>query len=125
METRINPNVAPYFDALQMIANGEDMWEDTCDETLKVFRNNFIFKFSALPTNTQFTKRGVKESGFVSLGRRGEVNRSILAIARGRYLPDALKIGRAEVQPKENVEKKKQLQGEKRTSVLMRQKITK
>ena len=54
-----------------MIASGEDMWEDACNETLKGFRNNYIFKFSALPTKTQFTELGVKESGFVSLGRRG------------------------------------------------------
>ena len=93
MATRRNQNVDVYSDAIKMIASGEDMWEDACNDTLKEFRNNYIFKFSALPTKTQFTELGVKESGFVSLGRRGETNRSVLDIAIGRYLPDALKLG--------------------------------
>ena len=57
------------------------------------FKKTYLLQFSPLPTNTQFTERGVKESGYVSLGRRMEKKRSILAMARGRVLPDALKKG--------------------------------
>jgi len=39
----------------------------------------------------------VKESGFVSLGWRAEANRTILVIARGKVLPEALKLGHIEL----------------------------
>ena len=35
MATRRNQNVAVYSDTIKMIASGEDMWEDACNETLK------------------------------------------------------------------------------------------
>ena len=49
----------------------------------------------------------MKESGFVLLGRRGETNRSVLAIARGKIIPDVLKKGHKEIQVE-------QLQGKKK-----------
>ena len=73
-----------------------------------------MHQYSSLPTNTQFTEIGVKESGVVSLGRRGETNRSILSISRGKLIPDALKKGREEIDVQ-------QLQGKKRTKVLLRE----
>ena len=39
----------------------------------------------------------MKESRFVSLGRRREANCTILAIARGRVLPEAVQTGREEL----------------------------
>ena len=47
----------------------------------------------------------------------GEKNRSILAIASGKILPETLNIGRKEA----SLENKRQLQGKTKTKVLMRQ----
>ena len=55
----------------------------------------YLEQYSAFPTNTQFVERGVKESGFVALGRRDEKNRTILALSRSKVLPKALALGRA------------------------------
>ena len=52
-----------------------------------------------MPSNTQFKERGVKKYGYVSLGRRYETNRSVLAIARGKTLKEALKRGQEVIQP--------------------------
>ena len=52
-----------------------------------------------MPSNTQFTERGVKESGYVSLGQRNETNRSILAIACGKTLKETIKKGQEEIEP--------------------------
>ena len=77
--------------ALTMIAlNGADIWDASQHQALIRFRNSFLHEFAALPTNTQFVERGVKESGFVSLGSRGETNRSILAIARSCLVSNSL-----------------------------------
>ena len=66
--------------------------------TVKIaFKNAYMPCFSALPTNTQFTERAVKESGYVSLGNRNEKQRSILAIACGKTLSEALEKGRKSV----------------------------
>jgi len=40
----------------------------------------------------------VKESGYVTLGRRNESNQSILAISRGTLLPEVLAVGRSEIE---------------------------
>ena len=37
-----------------------------------MFRNFYLLKFSTLPTDTQFTERGVKSPSFLLLGRRGQ-----------------------------------------------------
>ena len=101
--------------AIGLIANGQDIWQST-NATLRKFKTDYLHIYSALPTNTQFTERGVKESGLVSLGRRQESNRSILAMARGRIIPDALQKGREDLEDDENT---KQLQGKRKTKVLM------
>ena len=79
-----------------------------------------------MSSNTQFTERRVKESGYVSLGQRNETNRSVLAIARGKTLKKALKRGREEIQPLihagEPIQKKaKQIQGKMKCKVMMRE----
>jgi len=80
-----------------LIANGIDIWgKDISDEFIKEFRRVYCVQFSALPTNTQFGERGVKESSYVSLSCRNKVNRSILAISRSKMLPEALALGRVE-----------------------------
>ena len=82
----------------------------------------YLTKYSALPTNTQFAERGMKESGYVTLGRRSEKNRSILAVARAKLRPDALVKGRqlAEVEIKsKDDEVQNQLQGKRKTRVLI------
>ena len=114
MQQRNSPLVKENGTAIALIAEGGAIWnEDACDVLLS-FRNIYLMEYSALPTNTQFTERGVKESGVVSLGRRGETNRSIFSISRGKLVPDALKKGREETDAK-------QLQGKMRTKVLMRE----
>lgn len=108
----VRDNAAP----LHLISNGVDIWQQNShNEVIQAFKSLYKYQYAALPTNTQFGKRGVKESGYVSLGRRNEMQRTILAIARGKCLPDALAKGRAEIQSL-NV---KQLQGKKKTKVLM------
>ena len=67
-----------------------------------------------MPTNAQFTKRGVKESGYVSLKRRGCTNCSIIFIFREKIIPDAFKKERADVTTK-------QLQCKKRIKFLIRE----
>ena len=114
MQQRNLPVIRENTAAIALIAKGGDIWDDGACEILLSFRNTYLHKYSALPTNTQFTERGVKESGVVSLGRRGETNRSIFSISRGKLVPDALKKGREETTAK-------QLQGKMRTKVLMRE----
>ena len=116
MTTRILPVVKENMDAIELIAQGKDIWMER-NPTLYSFRLLYLIRYSALPTNTQFTERGVKESGYVSLGCRGETNRSVLAIARSKVLPDALKRGREEI----SVEKKRQLQGKIKTNILIQE----
>ena len=79
MQQRNSPAVGP---AIALIVEGGDIWSDTTSDILVPFCNIYLFKYSALPTNTQFTERGFKESGVVSLGKRGETNRSIFYLPR-------------------------------------------
>ena len=58
--------------AISLIASGANIWQQDKDKTLLSFRNCYLQKIAAIPTNTQFTERGVKESDYVSLGRRCE-----------------------------------------------------
>ena len=76
-------------DTIYLICSGSNIWYSS-HGILVAYKNDYLHQYSALPTNTQFTERRVKESRFVSLGRRCEQNCSILAIARGRILPEAL-----------------------------------
>jgi len=47
--------------------------------------------------SNQFVERGLKASGYVALGLRGESNQTIVAIARGKILPEVLQNGRHEI----------------------------
>ena len=42
----------------------------------------------------------MKDSSYVSLGKRGETNSGILSISRGKLIPEALKKEQAEIQQK-------------------------
>ena len=118
-ETRCLPLCQEIAAALSLIANGIDIWTKQINiPCLSTYSLLYLHRYSALPTNTQFGERGVKESGYVSLGRRNEANRSVLAISRGKLLPEALALGREEIRVKHQDEEK-QLQGKAKTRVLM------
>ena len=69
---------------LLLLANGLDMWDAVQDRgPLGKLRDRFKRKYGGQGSNAQMTERGVKESGYVSLGNRGESTRSIYALARG------------------------------------------
>ena len=53
---------------------------------LQVF---FTEQLTALPSNSQFCERGVKESGQISLGKQSEATCSIVALARGNTIEEA------------------------------------
>ena len=58
MTTRILPVVQENMDAIELIAQGKDIWMER-NPTLYSFRLLYLIRYSALPTNTQFTERGV------------------------------------------------------------------
>ena len=121
MNARSLPIVADNYEALRLIAIGEDMWRCDASPILISFRNQFLMQYPALPTNTQFVERGVKESGYVCLGRRCEENRTILTIARGKVLPEALAKGREELCVEDNEDpKRRQLSGKRKAMQLMK-----
>lgn len=121
--TRMLPFVTENSTGLRLIASGQSLWGQCNDATLVSLRKKFLKRFAAVPTNTQFTERGVKECGYVSLGRRSEKKRSILAMSRGKLLPDALQKGHDEINYNvlhDNQERKaKQLCGKKRTRYIL------
>ena len=84
MMTRSLPIVSNHQAAIRLIAIGEDMWAINDNPLLVALREDYLHQYAAVPTNTQFVERGVKESGYVTLGRRCKSNRTILAIARGK-----------------------------------------
>ena len=123
MQARSIPIITNHPEAIRLVDIGNDIWADDCGPLLLDLRNNYLHTFAALPTNTQFVERGVKESGYVSLGRRGEENRTILAIARGKDLPDALSSGREQMRREDKDEdgsKRCQLKGKRKTIALMK-----
>lgn len=115
--------------AIALIAGGANIWNSSLwnqsnKKPLLKFCNLYLHQYSALPTNTQFVERGVKESGYVSLGRRGERQRSILAISRAKLIPDAIATGKEELNRNRSEEdKQKQLQGKQKTKILVRELI--
>ena len=130
MMLRNLPIISKNYPALSLIANGGNIWAASANQVLKDFRMQYLIEFASFPTNTQFVERGVKESGYVSLGRRGETNRSILAIARGKILPEALQTGRDHINSipvddsdsdSDSNDKMKQLQGKRKIEFLMRE----
>ena len=70
MQQRNLPIIRENAAAIALIDKGGDIWHADVCEILVSFRNIYLQKYSALPTNTQFTEHGVKESGVVSLGRQ-------------------------------------------------------
>ena len=127
MTARTLPSIRDNYVAVTLVALGHDMWSPTIVGPLLQLRQVFLREFSSFPTNTQFVERGVKESGYVSLGRRAENNRTILAIARGKVLPEVLRLGHLELDnlsceeddKEEGGKKKHQLKGKRKTKHLM------
>eukprot|EP00957_Ditylum_brightwellii_P129067 9845252-Ditylum_brightwellii.AAC.1 len=67
----------------------------TCGDMMHVVKCwHFIIYF---PINTQFVERGVKESGYVSLGRRNETNRSVMVTAHSGTMVSGLRKGRDDI----------------------------
>ena len=67
MQTRQIPIVANNAGAIKEIASGNDIWTDTTYDLLSNLHRQYLEQYAALPTNTQFMERGVKESGYVLL----------------------------------------------------------
>ena len=82
---------------IRLIADGCDIWSAYSLPCLVSFSQMYQTHYAALPANSQFTERGVKESGYVSLGRRSEKNRSVLATAHALVVPDAMSEGREKI----------------------------
>ena len=132
-ETRNLSFIRQHIPAISLIADGCNAWGNAPGNALASFRQLYLHRFSAFPINSQFTERGVKESGHVSLGRRNETHRSLLAISRAKIMPNALQDYRDDVKVEsesesdaedgeddEDGEKKvKQLGGKRRAKFLM------
>ena len=121
MQIRSSPFFSEHAVALRLLADGDNIWSPCAPPALMSFCNLYRTRYAALPTNSQFTERGVKESGYVSLGRRSEKNRSILATARARLIPDAMAEGKKKIN--KNDGKKKLVQGKVRAQVLLEEAI--
>ena len=93
-EIRNSPIYTNNIIPIRLIASGFDIWDHNATTHLLQFADIYRFNISAFPTNSQFTERGVKESGYVTLGRRTKKNRSALAIARAKIIPDAMAAGK-------------------------------
>ena len=104
--------------AIRMLADGGNIWDSSSHPPLQEFCNLYKTSYAALPTNSQFTERGVKESGYVSLGRRNEKNRTVLATARACLVPEAMSKGQRVV-GKNDKNKQRLVQGKIRAQVLM------
>ena len=107
--TRKHPAVAEHHPMIVMIANGSDIWSKNAPDYLVSYRQYFLTHYSAFPTNNHNVERGVRESGYVTLGNRSEEHRSIYVIARGSVIPEALELGKKEIN-----DNKKKVQGKKR-----------
>ena len=100
MQQRNLPVVRENGEANYLIAAGVDIWSDDVCKVISEFCTTYLNGYSALPTNTKFTKHGVKELGYTFLGRRIEINGGIFSMSRGKIIPEALKKGRTEIQSK-------------------------
>ena len=58
--------------AIRMLADGGNIWDSSSHPPLQEFCNLYKTSYAALPTNSQFTDCGVKESGYVSLGHHNK-----------------------------------------------------
>ena len=106
MHVRNLPFCVSNHAAIVIVADGGDIWAPDPSKILKKFLTLYLHQYLSFPTNTQFVERGVKESGYVSLGQRGESQQSVFAISRAKLLPEALRKGREEIQLTAAPEKK-------------------
>ena len=115
---------------LQFIRQGMNMWDTAHnDSPLGALRDNFVQKSSALPSNSQFTEQGVKESNYCTLGRREEKTRSIQALARGTTVSEANLSAKIELQKSRESragydstnEQAVQIQGKEKTRSVIRE----
>ena len=72
-----------------LIVSDYDIWDKNKTPDLLLFADLYRFNYSFLPTSSQLAERGVKESGYVTLGRRSEKNRFALAMYRENTISDA------------------------------------
>ena len=129
LHSRDVPIIKNFDVAVMLIANGCDVWSDQdISAELTNFRDAFLKLYSAFATNTHSAERAIKESGEVTLAPRTEEFRTILAIARGRMIQDALRCGIVALKKLdeqghfgENGAKEHQLKGKRRTHFLMQE----
>ena len=100
-----SPFVIEHKVAIQLISQGYDIWEDAAPTPLVAFRNLYQARYAALPTNSQFTERGVKESSYITLGRCSKKHQSILSTARAKLIPDAMVKGRRKTETEDGEKK--------------------
>ena len=77
-----NAHIAKSRAEIILIANGANIWDSSQDNRpLGLFREQFKRCAGGQGSNAQMTKRGVNESGYVTLGRCDKCSRSNLARA--------------------------------------------
>ena len=79
-------NVMDNLPALQLIANGSDMWDEVAEiDVLVAFQKLFFVKFARLASVTQMVEGGVKKIGhYTTTGRLGKLG-SCYGIAANSY----------------------------------------
>ena len=84
-----NTHIAKSRTELILIANGVDIWDSSQDNhPLGLSREQFKRCAGGQGSNAQMNNRGVKESGYATLGRRDECSKSNLARARGTTIEE-------------------------------------
>ena len=85
------PYVRQHVTELGSMKADANMWSSLRKNSslgkLQVF---FTEQLTALPSNSQFCERGVKESGKVSMGKQSEATCSIVALARSNTIEEAV-----------------------------------
>ena len=66
MHQRNLPVINENGTTIALIAEGGDIWNDDACDVLLSFCNIYLMEYYALPMNSQFIERGVKESGVIS-----------------------------------------------------------
>ena len=113
------PFVQEHISEIKMVKAHGDMWSPHHKTSaLGRFKHIFLERLAALPSNSQFCERGVKESSQVSLGKRSEGTRSIVALARGSTIEEASNKHR-EMNKNTCDEKKKQMQNKEKANQIM------
>ena len=71
-----SPFMAQYqVAAIRLVSGKADIWDmsiNSSQHLLKLFCDLYKNNFAVLPTNSQFTERGIKESEYISLGHRSK-----------------------------------------------------